>query len=371
VLRASDTIARLGGDEFAVVLPDMPNPDTSGDAAARLLDALKEPFVVGGLALEVEASIGIALFPENGKRVSALLRAADVAMYAAKDAHSGYAFYSPDQHRYNPQRLALVSELRRAIDEDELVLHFQPRADIENRRVTAVEALARWEHPQRGLLSPDEFVPLAEHTSLLRPMTIHLLALALRHVRLWHDEGIELTVGVNLSMRNLLDLQLPDDVSALLRQAGVPASALELEITESMVMAEPKRTLAVLNRLSELGVRLAIDDFGTGYSSLAYLKQLPVTSIKIDKSFVLGMADDPGDAVIVESTVHLGHNLGLEVVAEGVETDDVWGRLAAMGCDSAQGYLLSKALPPAELTRWLSAYQSLFDPSREPDSAAR
>ncbi len=362
-VRDGDAVGRLGGDEFAVVLTDAKDREAVVQAAQRILKVFEEPFVVGGLALEVQASIGIALCPENGKRVSELIQAADVAMYVAKKAHSGFEFYSEDQHQYSPDRLELVGELRRAIDENELVLFYQPKVDLATNTVKGVEALVRWDHPRRGLLPPDEFVPLAERTSLIKRFTLHLLEQALVQCRRWHDEGLELTVAVNLSMQNLLDLHLPDDVLRLLREYEVDPKWLELEITESVIMSEPRRARVVLTRLAEMGISLAIDDFGTGYSSLAYLKDLPVASVKIDKSFVLAMDKDHDDEAIVRSTIDLGRNLGLEVIAEGIESQRVFNRLTELGCVYGQGFHMSKALPPDKLGRWVSAYHDLVSPN--------
>ena len=353
-VREADTVARLGGDEFAFLLPDVQDRKGAEQAVERVLKMLEEPFVLGGLALKVEASVGIALYPEHGDRVDALLQSADVAMYVAKEARGGYEFYDAEQRTYTPARLALVGELRRAIDENELELHYQPKADLATGRITGVEALARWRHPQRGLLPANDFIPLAEHTSLIRPVTLHLLELAVKQCRDWQQQGLEIGVGVNLSVQNLLDLQLPGDLAKLLDRWNLSPDMLELEITESMIMTKPKRAMAVINRLSEMGVSLAIDDFGTGYSSLVYLKQLPVSVLKIDKSFVMNMIDGEDDAVIVQSTVDLGRNLGLTVIAEGVETQAVYDRLREVGCAVAQGYFLSKPIPAEELTELLT-----------------
>ena len=352
-VREADTVARLGGDEFAFLLPDVQDRKGAEQAVERVMKLLEDPFVLGGLALKVEASVGIALYPEHGDRVDALLQAADVAMYVAKEARGGYEFYDAEQRHYTPARLALVGELRRAIDENELMLYYQPKADLATGRITGVEALARWQHPQRGLLAANDFIPLAEHTSLIRPVTLHLLELAIRQCRDWQEAGLDLSVGVNLSVQNLLDLQLPGDLAKLLEIYRVHPEKLELEITESMIMTKPKRAMAVINRLSEMGVSLAIDDFGTGYSSLVYLKQLPVSVLKIDKSFVMNMTAGEDDAVIVQSTVDLGRNLGLTVVAEGVETERVYERLRSVGCDIAQGYYLSRPIPPEDLATML------------------
>jgi EAL domain-containing protein (putative c-di-GMP-specific phosphodiesterase class I) len=245
------------------------------------------------------------------------------------------------------------------MDETELVLYYQPKVDLRTGKAKGVEALARWHHPERGLLSPDEFIPMAERSNLLRPMTLFLIDTALRQANAWRSKGIEVTVAVNLSMQNMLDLRLPNDLARLLTSWRLPAGSLELEITESTIMADHRRAQTILSRLSKMGVRLSIDDFGTGYSSLAYLQELPVDAIKIDKSFVMSMESDAGNATIVQSTVDLGHNLGLEVVAEGVETVDVYNKLAELGCDYAQGYFLSKPLEPAKTTIWLEVFGGL------------
>jgi EAL domain-containing protein (putative c-di-GMP-specific phosphodiesterase class I) len=266
----------------------------------------------------------------------------------------GCELYSAERDEYSPGRLALVGELRRAINEHELVLHYQPKASFHDGQVVGVEALVRWQHPGRGLIPPDEFVPLAERTGLIRDLTHYVLEQALGQVRTWREQGLELSVAVNLSARDLLDLDLPQTVSRLLQTNQLPANMLELEITESVILADPMRARAILSRLDQMGIRLTIDDFGSGYSSLAYLKRLPVSQIKIDRSFVLNMQADEGDAVIVRSTIDLAHNLGLTVVAEGVETTATWQQLSTLGCDQAQGYHLSRPLPPDQLAAWLT-----------------
>jgi diguanylate cyclase (GGDEF)-like protein len=358
VLRNSATVARLGGDEFAILLNETHDRQSVVPVVRRVLKVLEEPVVVGGLALQVEASIGIAIFPENGRTVDSVMRAADVAMYVAKEQRSGYEFYDEGghEHRHDAGRLALIGELRRAMDEAELVLHYQPKVDLRTGQAKGVEALARWTHPERGMLSPDEFIPLAERSNLLRPMTLYVLDTAMRQANAWRSQGLEVTVAVNLSMQNMLDLRLPNDLARLLTSWRLPAGSLELEITESTIMADHRRAQTILGRLSKMGVRLSIDDFGTGYSSLQYLQELPVDAIKIDKSFVMSMETDPGNATIVQSTVDLGHNLGLEVVAEGVEDMHTYNKLAALGCDYAQGYFLSKPLSPDKLTIWLEVF---------------
>jgi EAL domain-containing protein (putative c-di-GMP-specific phosphodiesterase class I) len=329
--------------------------------------------VVGGLALQVEASSGFAMFHEHGRTTDAVMRAADVAMYVTKEQRSGYEFYDEErhEHRHDAGRLALIGELRRAMDETELVLYYQPKVDLSTGKVKGVEALARWHHPERGLLAPDEFIPLAERSNLLRPMTLYLLDTALRQCNAWRSKGVEVRVAVNLSMQNMLDLRLPNDLARLLTSWRLPAGSLELEITESTIMADHRRATAILSRLSKMGVRLSIDDFGTGYSSLAYLQELPVDAIKIDKSFVMNMHEDAGNATIVQSTIDLGHNLGLEVVAEGVETLEHYNHLAKLGCDYAQGYFLSKPLSPDKMSIWLEVFSEMPPPQVQIDREER
>jgi diguanylate cyclase (GGDEF)-like protein len=353
VLRAADTVARLGGDEFGLVLTDA---DTHADVLTvvdRLRAALEEPVAVEGLSLVIEASIGIAMFPADGEGVDGLLQRADVAMYQAKSESSGWAFFDAVRDRQDPARLTLVGELRRALDRRELTLHYQPKALLTDGAVRSVEALVRWQHPERGIVAPDDFIPLAQRTGLITPLTLWVIDEALRQAGEWLAEGIRLSIAVNLATRNLLDLDFPDEVEKLLARRGVDASLLELEITESTVLADPVRTKAILERLSAMGIRLSIDDFGTGYSSLAYLKRLPVDEIKIDRSFVMGMEDDEDDDAIVRSTIDLGRNLGLDVVAEGVESRPVWDRLNELGCTVAQGFFLSRPVPAGELSAWL------------------
>ncbi len=352
-LRGGDSVARLGGDEFAVLVTDVCGVESAIEAAARVRAAVCERLELEGIGVEIEASVGIALYPTHGEDPETLLQHADVAMYAAKQAHSGHAVYDGAADRYSRDNLGLIADLRRAIDDEELVLHFQPKADVATGRIVGVEALVRWEHPERGFLFPDAFIPLAENTGLIRPLTLHVLDRALAQCRTWGDEGLDLGMAVNVSTRNLLDLTLPDQVDTLLELHGVPASRLELEITETTIMADPPRAKAVLARLGAMGVSLAVDDFGTGYTSLAWLRDLPLNTLKIDKSFVINMAAGGGDAVIVRSTVQLGRSLGLRVVAEGVEDEASWAELLALGCDLAQGYYLSRPQPAELLTPWL------------------
>ncbi|HKN94939.1 MAG TPA: EAL domain-containing protein [Thermoleophilaceae bacterium] len=356
-VRDSDVVSRLGGDEFAVVLPGA-SRDTAADVAGRVGSALEERFSVSGATVDVEASIGIALYPDHAEDVATLLQRADIAMYKAKENHSGHTFYSEALDHGHPSQLSLLGELRQAIEREELVLHYQPKGALSTGTVKHVEALVRWQRPEHGMVPPNEFIPLAEHTGLIRQMSAYVLDAALRQLRAWLDMGIDLGVAVNLSARNLLEADLPDQIAQLLLTRGVPAERLVLEITESAIMADPERALGVLARLSEMGIRLSIDDFGVGHSSLSYLKRLPVDEIKIDRSFVAQMDDDEDDAFIVRSTIDLGRNLGLNVVAEGVETEAVWDELAELGCDYAQGWFLGRPMPAAELAEWLRAHRA-------------
>ena len=354
VLRGSDTIARLGGDEFAVLLPTATLAEAQ-QIAARLLQVLEQPFSLGGLQLEIDASIGIALAPEHGHDADTLLRRADVAMYVAKRGNAGHAVYTADQDQHSPMRLALVSELRRAIEQNELSLYFQPKVDLQSGSVTCAEALVRWQHPRHGMLSPDVFVPVAEQTGLIRPLARWVLDAALRQCNRWRRQGLDLAVAVNLSMRNLHDPEVVDTIRQLLSRWGIPPAHLVVEITESSLMADAERALEVLGRLRTMGVGVSIDDFGTGYSSLAYLKRLPVDELKIDKSFVAHIASDGNDAAIVRSTIGLAHDLGLAVVAEGIEDQATWDYLAGLRCDVAQGYFISRPLPVSAFGEWLSS----------------
>ncbi len=348
-VRESDTIARLGGDEFAVLLPGVDGATGAQAVAEALGAAIGEPIMLGDLALDSEASIGIALYPDHGGDVAQLLQRADVAMYTAKADHLGHAFYGPEHDEYSPERLALVGELRRALGENELVLLYQPKVELGTGRIASAEVLIRWQHPGRGLLPPSEFVPLAELTTLIKPLTLHVLNRALLQVRDWNRDGRDLSVAVNVSARNLLDPEFPEAVAACLELWEVPPDRLELEITETVLMANPARALEVLHRLSAMGVSLSIDDFGTGYSSLEYLKRLPVNVLKIDKSFVLNMSHDVADAMIVRSTIDLARNLGLRVVAEGIEDQPAYDTLRELGCHLGQGFLMSRPVAADQL----------------------
>jgi len=351
-LRDSDTIARLGGDEFAVLLPATDEVGARA-AADKVVAALALPFDLEAVSVHVGASVGIALAPDHGQDVDTLLRHADVAMYVAKRTGESSAVYTPERDAYTPDRLALIADLRRAIADDGLALHYQPKADLVTKQVTGVEALVRWTHTQRGAIPPDQFIPLAEHTGLIAPLTRWVLMAALRQAGRWRRVGLRLDMAVNLSAVDLRDVGLPDALARLLCEHAVPPASLRLEVTESALMIDPAGAQAVLTRLAALGIGLSVDDYGAGYSSLAYLKRLPVDELKIDRSFVRHMAVDPADAAIVSSTIGLGHNLGLRVVAEGVEDRETWALLAGAGCDTAQGYYLACPMPADEVERWV------------------
>jgi diguanylate cyclase (GGDEF)-like protein len=341
-------VARLGGDELALFVPGGTAPEAM--ALADLVRAtLEEPVSVEGVPLMVTASVGVAVYPEHGVSAELLLQRADVAMYTAKRRRTGVELYDAAVDTNDAARLALVAELREGLEREEVVVYFQPQVELGSGRIVAVEALARWQHPRRGLLLPAHFVTVAEHTGTSRALTSYVLDRVVRQGAAWAETGTPVVVAVNLSMVDLLDLSLPDEVEALLAREGLDPALLELEITESAIMADPARVREVVARLDELGVRLAIDDFGTGYSSLTYLKRLPVDVLKIDRSFVIGMASDESDRAIVRSTIDLGHNLGLTVVAEGVETRRLWDELHALGCDVAQGWHVAHPAPAEEL----------------------
>ena len=358
LLRSSDTLARLGGDEFAILLPDIGDANAAHDVAGRLVAALREPFVLDTLRFTIDASCGHATSPDDGIDIDALLQHADVAMYIAKGAHTDAVPYHPALDVNTLKKLAILNELPRAIRDGELVLHYQPKIDIATRNVVGMEALVRWIHPTRGLIAPDDFVPAAEQSGVIKLLTCWVLDTALAQCRRWIDTADDrpgtgdLSVAVNLSVRNLLDENFVHEVSAALEHHRVPTALLTLEVTETAMMADPLRAHAVLQDLHDLGIRLSIDDFGTGYSSLSYLKFLPVDELKIDKSFVRHMNDDPNDHTIVRSVIDLAHNLALETVAEGIEDQRTLERLRDLDCDLAQGYHLARPMTADALDAW-------------------
>jgi diguanylate cyclase (GGDEF)-like protein/PAS domain S-box-containing protein len=351
--RSSDTVARLGGDEFGLLLPQASISGHVRAAVERMQRAIESPITLHGVELSLEASIGIALYPDDGEDVETLLRCADSAMYHAKTEKSGWAFHDSSRIPQDTARLTTMGQLRQALDQRELILHYQPKAFLADGAVHGVEALLRWDHPSRGLLAPDEFIPVAQRTALIKLVTLYAIDEALRQCRAWLDDGLRLTIAVNLSARSLVDADLPTQVAALLQRWNVDPHLLEFEITESAMLIDPPRTKLILEGLSAMGVRLSIDDFGTGYSSLQFLRRMPVSEIKIDRSFVMNMDSDEDDATIVRSTIDLARNLGLDVVAEGVATEHAWSRLKDLGCTAAQGSYLSCAIPAPELHAWL------------------
>ncbi|HTL01923.1 MAG TPA: GGDEF domain-containing response regulator [Vicinamibacterales bacterium] len=355
-LRESDTVARLGGDEFAVMLPNVGRAGAEL-AARKLLALVQEPLAIEGVNLDVHSSVGIALFPEHGTEAELLIQRADVAMYVAKQDRSGHVVYAQELDRHSPERLALMGDFRHAISRDQLRVHYQPKLNLKTNQVSGVEALVRWQHPELGLIMPDRFIPMAEQTGAVRPLTLWMLERALQQCLEWRRQGVDLVAAVNLSPRNLQDPELPERVRSLLNLLGAPAQMLELEITESVIMSDPLRSLQVLTRLNKMGLRLAVDDFGTGYSSFSYLRKLPVHEIKIDKSFIDDMIQQH-DEVIVQSTIDLAHNLGLTVVAEGVQDKETLDRLRELGCDTAQGDYLSAPLDAPSVLPWLRARES-------------
>jgi len=326
-------------------------------AARKLLALVQEPLAIEGVNLDVHSSVGIALFPEHGTEAELLIQRADVAMYVAKQDRSGHVVYAQELDRHSPERLALMGDFRHAISRDQLRVHYQPKLNLKTNQVSGVEALVRWQHPELGLIMPDRFIPMAEQTGAVRPLTLWMLERALQQCLEWRRQGVELVAAVNLSPRNLQDPELPERVRSLLNLLGAPAQMLELEITESVIMSDPLRSLQVLTRLNKMGLRLAVDDFGTGYSSFSYLRKLPVHEIKIDKSFIDDMIQQH-DEVIVQSTIDLAHNLGLTVVAEGVQDKETLDRLRELGCDTAQGDYLSAPLDAPSVLPWLRARES-------------
>ncbi|MBV9660029.1 MAG: EAL domain-containing protein [Acidimicrobiales bacterium] len=350
--------ARLGGDEFAFVLPTNGGEEEALEVAHAILGAVSHPVAVDGLMLELRASLGVAIAPHHGLDPASLLRRADVAMYAAKTSRRGVVAYDHEIDQHAKRRLILATELRRAMGANQLELWYQPVADMRTGDIVSLEALLRWRHNVHGSISPNEFIPVAEQSGLIEPLTWWVTASALHELAWWRREGYELGMAVNISARSLLDPEIVVRLGQMLADAGTPASQLTLEITESLMMADPDRAERVLQSLAGLGVRIAIDDFGTGYSSLSRLTRLPVHTVKVDRSFVASMHNDDGDEAIVRATIELARNLGHQVIAEGVERQRTWDRLVQLGCDQVQGHLLAPAMPSDVCRRWVKAHQS-------------
>ena len=355
LVRDGDLVARLNGDEFGILLRHT-DAQQAHAMALRIEQSLEQPLVLGEHKVDMGAGIGVACWPLHAVDADTLLVRSEMAMYEAKRRSNGPVTYDPAIDATSAQTLTLISELRQAVERNELRLYLQPKLALDDRRVVGAEALVRWQHPQRGLVPPMQFIPFAEQTGFIRTLTMWVFEEAARHWLALADEGLQLRLSVNLSTRDLLDLDLPQKFAALLARHAVPAHAFCLEITESAIMDDPQRALGTLDALSAMGFKLSIDDFGTGYSSLAYLKRLPVDELKIDKSFVMSMVEDLDDAKIVRSTIDLAHNLGLTVVAEGVESAKVWDALRELECDEAQGYHMGKPMPATEFNAWSMAW---------------
>ena len=347
-------LARFTGDQFAVLVRDVADQELVLGLAEMVLAEFESPFTSGDVSLVLGANLGVALYPEHAATAELLLQRADAATYRARQEGSGIEVYAAETDPYAPRRLALAADLQEALDADEVDVYVQPKLSLSDGMVVGAEALVRWDHPRLGFLTPDQFIPAAEHTGVIRQLTIYVVRNALAQCRVWRDAGLDLHVSVNLSARNLFDTHLVEDIREAIDTAGVPPSALTLELTESTVMGESHRSKVVLDGLQALGVRLSVDDFGTGYSSLTHLRSLPVSELKIDKSFVMTMTVNDQDAVIVRTLVELGRSLGLRTVAEGVESADAQALLRSYGCDEAQGYLFSRPVPAEQFIVWLA-----------------
>jgi diguanylate cyclase (GGDEF)-like protein len=357
---ADGFVARLGGDEFAVLAPRLVDPEAAGVLAQRVADALAEPVTLDGLPLDVTAAIGVAVHPDHGTDNITLLRHAEVAMYDAKDRAARYAIYSPESDQNSVERLELLADLRRALDggNDELRLFYQPQIEMATGEVVGTEALLRWNHPQRGYVSPDMVIKVAEHTAVMRRLTNRVMDEAIGQLAKWKAQGLTLRTSINVSVRDLAHADLVDELAELLNDRGVAPNQVQLEITEGALMADPRRVLVTLHRLDKLGVALSLDDFGTGYSSLQHLRRLPLAEVKIDRSFVLGMSTDPDDAAVVGSIIDLARALGLRVVAEGVEDDETRRLLSSSGCEVGQGWYYARPMPADALANWLARYRA-------------
>lgn len=366
VLRKSDsvarvggeTVARLGGDEFAAILPTIATERDAMNVAQRIQFAMERPVVVAEHSLTVSISVGIVIFPIHGNEGSTLLQRADIAMYQAKHNHQGFAFYDSKQDHHSLSQLTMVSDLRKAMEKNQLLMHFQPKIDIRTGRLCGAEALVRWQHPDRGFMPPDSFIPVAEQSGFIVPLTAWVLNESIKECAQWHRRGVQIPVAVNLSVRNLHDPKITDVILKTLRRNDLPTSALIIELTETAVMTDSNRALSILLALAEEGVKVSVDDFGTGYSSLANLKKLPVHEIKIDRSFVIDMNENNNESVIVRSTIDLAHNMNMSVTAEGVETEFTWSLLRSYGCDMAQGFFLARPMPGKDFIAWAESARS-------------
>ncbi len=344
VVMQSDTLARLESDAFAIILQGVAENDNIITMVKKIQKIFIEPFSIEGLGLEVQASIGIAIFPKHGKNGDTIIQRANVALYEAQQSNKKYAIYASHMDKNSPHRLTLMGELRQGIENDELCLHYQPKINLQTLSVKGIEALIRWRHPEHGFMQPEDFIPMAERTGLIKPLSIWVLNNALGQTEKWHRQNLKMSISINLSPLTFLDTDLPDLITGMLSRYDVPAHFLILEITEGSMIKDPDLAMEILTRLTQRGIRISIDDFGTGYSSLAYLKKLPVSEVKIDKSFVKDMINNDNSAVIVKAIIDLGHNLSLNVVGEGVENKKTASRLKELGCDELQGHYFSKPL---------------------------
>ncbi|HEX6684151.1 MAG TPA: EAL domain-containing protein, partial [Candidatus Limnocylindrales bacterium] len=370
--RPGDVVARLGGDEFAIVAKRLEGPAQARALAKRIEEALVAPVVLDGLPLDVGGSIGIALFPDHGSDFATLFRRADVAMYAAKHRGIGIAVYSPDHDQNSPQSLSLLGDLRTALADPEgggLSLEYQPQIEIGNGKVVGIEALLRWDHPEKGQVCPDDIIRVAEPSPVMRLLTGWVLRQAVERLARWAETGVHLRVSVNVSVRDLHDNEIVEEIEALLLRYSVPAARLQLEITESALMADPHRVVATLTKLHQLGVGIALDDFGTGYSSLQHLRRLPLTEVKVDRSFVQAMPSDPDARAIVRSIIELAGALGLRVVAEGVEDEHSWRLLHHTGCEVAQGWFYARPLAATQVPHWLTTTEPPLPGLKPPQMA--
>lgn len=354
VLRESDTIARYSGDEFSILLPKIDSIESTLAIAHKLSASMDAPFEIEGLAVGIHFRMGIAQYPEHSLDTDTLQQRANVALQAAKNVQDNIVIYDSKHDQYSPKRLTLMGELRQAINANELLLFYQPKLDLSTNKIHAVEALIRWQHPIHGLLGPDEFIPLAERTGLIHPLSVWTLDAALQQIKNWQEQGYDICIAINLSTLLLLDQELPDLIAGKMALYEIPVEHLKVEITESAIIADPERALEVLERINNMGIHISIDDFGTGYSSLAYLSKLPINEIKIDRSFVMQMIENKREANIVQATINLAHNLDLSVVAEGVEDAQTLQRLREMSCNVAQGFYISRPAPPDQFITWLN-----------------
>ncbi|MEQ1486038.1 bifunctional diguanylate cyclase/phosphodiesterase [Methyloglobulus sp.] len=351
---ARDDVAKVDSNVFGVLLSAQSDVGRAEEFAQQIQKAMESPFIIDGLQVAIHSDVGIVHFPEHGDDVDTLVQRAGVALRIAQKSTKGYATYDPSFDKQTPLRLTLISELRHAIERDDLELFYQPQVSIKTAEICGVEALLRWNHPVHGFISPDEFVPMAERNRMIRLLTQWVLRRAFRDCANWHRQGFPIKVSVNLSAKDLHDPELPDLIAGVAVAAGIKPEWIMLEITEGSVMSEPDNALAIIKRLNEMGYQFSIDDFGTGYSSMAYLKKLPLAALKIDKGFVMDILNSENDAAIVKATINLGHNLGLMVTAEGVENKEIMTRLMEYGCDVAQGYFLSKPVTMQTFNQWVS-----------------